>query len=143
MRVERLSTAAELLAAATPFLVEHEVPHGLLLGLAGDAAAAGSAIAYAAVVRDGGGAVVGAALRTHDIVVLSREGAPGAAAALARDASGADAHPPAVTRAHVPEGSAEAFVAAAGADRWRTVRREGIHELRAVVPPRPVPGAMR
>jgi hypothetical protein len=144
LHVERVPTAAALLAAATPFLVAHEAQHGLMLGVAGDAAAAGTPIAYAAVVRDAaeGGTVVGAALRTHEILVVARGGAPGVAAALARDAVRADVPPPPVARALVPAESADAFAAASGVV-WRTVRREGIHELRAVVPPRPVPGAMR
>ena len=145
VRVERLATATAFLAAATPFLVEEEARHGLMLGVAADTARAETPVAYAAVARDRAGAVVGAALRTHDILLVAREGARGVAAALARDALGPDLAP-GVLRVLVPDASADAFAAAARAASgaaWHALQRQGIHELRAVVPARPVAGAMR
>jgi uncharacterized protein len=141
MRVDTVTTAAAFAEVATPFLATHEVEHGLMLGLARAAADAGTPIAWSAVARDGAGAVVGATLRTHDTVLLSREGVPGAAAALARDAL-APALAPGVARAGLPAALADAFAAASGV-AWRTERGLWIHELRAVVPPPPVPGARR
>lgn len=149
VRVERLATAAAFVDAATPFLVEEEARHGLMLGVAADAAREGWPIAYAAVARDGAGTVVGGALRTHDILLVAREGGRGVAAALARDALAPELAA-GVLRVLVPDASADAFAAAAraasGAEssaRWRALQRQGIHELRAVVPPPPVAGAMR
>ena len=81
----RLLDASAFLREAGPFLVEREAEHNLMLGLAGrlvDDPDAYGEPAYAAVVRDHGGTVVAAALRTPPFNLILSETAEAPAVGL-------------------------------------------------------------
>ncbi|HEY5060869.1 MAG TPA: GNAT family N-acetyltransferase, partial [Gemmatimonadaceae bacterium] len=129
------ASLAEFVDRAAPFLSRHEAENGLMLGVAlADPTPAPDA--YCGVALDGT-AVVAAALRTDTKLILSREGVPGAMAALAADA--------ATSRNEQilgPLASVEWFAVASG-QAWSVVMSQGIYECRDVVVPRGVAGVRR
>lgn len=141
MYIEHPPSPLAFAAAVTPFLAEHEVEHGLLLGLLGTAAASTRPRwAYAALVRADDGAVAGVALRTADKLLVSRA-TPAAAACVARDAL-SDAYRTAVRTVLGPPGTLDPFVAASGS-AWRCTMRQGVYAVHTVISPPSVPGARR
>ena len=131
VRVERPSTISDFYTAARGFLLEHEAEHGLMLSVA-SAFLVAPAGAYWSLARTREGEVVAAALRTIPKMMLSREGLPGAIAAIAdhaRDASFASIIG--------PWPSLESFAAAFGGS-WRRGHHHVVYECRSVhLPPSP------
>jgi predicted GNAT family acetyltransferase len=89
--LERIDDPATFVRAAFPFLLEHEAEHSLMLGLAGRAVDAPDAYdepAYEVVIRDEGGAVAAAALRTPPFnLIVSDTALPDAVDLLVEDAA--------------------------------------------------------
>jgi uncharacterized protein len=135
MQISRPLSLPEFTTLAEPFLSQHEAEHGLMLGVAA-ATSSPAADAYWAIVVDRG-AIVGAGLRTGTRLIVSREGAVGAMAALARDAVSPHLHD-----VLGPRQAVESFVLATGGS-WHTVIEQGIYECRAPAPPSNVAGARR
>lgn len=152
MRVERPPDAAAFLRNATPFLVEREAQHCLMLGVAGNIARGALDMppdGYYGVVRDEAGTVVAAALMTppwHLVVSeVDAERIPAVTHALAADLATSPSNT--VVRGVLgPIPVAEAF-----ADAWcgprhleRTVSmREHIYRLDRLIEPPPIEGAAR
>jgi uncharacterized protein len=135
MNIVRPASLAEFVDLAAPFLSRHEAEHGLMLGVAmADPTPAPDA--YWGVALDQT-SVVAAALRTDTKLILSREGVPGAMAALAADAASLRNE-----QLLGPLASVERFAAASG-PAWSVVMSQGIYECRDVVVPRGVPGVRR
>ncbi len=146
----RFADPAAFHERVVPFLLQHEAEHNLLLGIAGQLAArpdAWGGAPYQAVIEAGAdGEIVAVAQRTPPFnVVLSRIDEAWLAAAV--DAFVADLRhaQPDLAGVLAPTRGAEAFATAwtGGAVAWRVNRAERIFELREVVAPRGVPGAMR
>jgi predicted GNAT family acetyltransferase len=135
VEVYRPASLTEFLELGGSFLTEHEAEHGLMLGVASSASTP-AADAYWALVLHGG-CVVAAGLRTGDKLIVSRENAGGAVAALARDAL----QPP-LRSVLGPPASVAAFTAAS-ARPWRLRMAQRIYENRIVVPATGVPGSRR
>jgi predicted GNAT family acetyltransferase len=135
MQISRPPSLPEFTRLAESFLSQHEAEHGLMLGVAA-ATTNPAADAYWAIVLDRG-AAVGAGLRTGTRLIVSREGAIGAMAALAHDAVGPHLHD-----VLGPRQAVESFVLATGGS-WQTVMEQGIYECRAPTLPSNVPGARR
>ncbi len=135
MEICRPASLTAFLELAGSFLAEHEAEHGLMLGVAASTATP-PADAYWSLVLDQK-RVVAAGLRTEDKLIVSRERAGGAVAALARDAL-----QPALRSVLGPPQSVAAFTAASGRP-WRLRMAQRIYENRAVVPPTDVPGRRR
>jgi predicted GNAT family acetyltransferase len=135
MRLLRPAALAEFADRVGPFLLRHEVEHGLMYGVATGARRVADD-AYWALVADGGD-VVAAALRTDTKLLLSREEQPGAMALIAADA----ASPRLDALCGVP--ASVHAVAAATRLRWISAMAQGIHECRAVEYRPNVPGRMR
>lgn len=130
LHVERPPSLADFYAATEGFLLEHEAEHGLMLSVA--SAPSVAADAYWSLARAPDGKVVAAALRTMPKMMLSREGVPGAMAAIAADARDAG-----FTSIIGPWLSLESFAAAFGSD-WRRGHDHVMYECRAVqLPPSP------
>ena len=123
--VERPASIPEFHAKVRQYLVEHEAEHGLMLSVA-FATLITPAESYWAVARARDGHVVAAALRTMPKMMLSREGAPGAMAALAEDARQAN-----FDSIIGPRASLESFAAAFGGT-WRPTHRHVLYECRTV-----------
>ena len=134
--VERPPTIPEFYNEAREYLLEHEAEHGLMLSVA-FAALVAPADSYWSIVRTTGGRVVAAALRTIPKMMLSREGMPGAMAALAEHAKQAS-----FESILGPWESLEAFAAAFGGN-WRRTRDHVLYECRSVTEQPPVLGARR
>lgn len=130
MHLVRPSTLQEWSDLAAAFLLAQEAEHGLMLGLAARPAPPGS---YWSLVMDDTEVVL-AALRTRELLLLSREARPGAAALVA-----ADTDPAGVLG---PLDVVDAFTLAAGGT-WRKGYSQRVHELRRVTPARPVQGRRR
>ena len=135
MKIVRPASLAEFVDLAAPFLSRHEAEHGLMLGVA-MAAPTPAADAYWGLAIDGS-SVAAAALRTDTKLILSREGAPGAIAALAADAASARNQ-----QILGPAASVDRFAIATG-HPWSAVMSQGIYECRDVVVPSSVPGIRR
>lgn len=135
MRVVRPATIDEWIRLATPFLVEHEAEHGILLGVAMSTPSP-KPEAYWALVMDGE-RVVAAGLRTSERLIVSREAAAGAIACLATEAMS-----PATHAVLGPKAEAAAFVAATPY-AWTKGMAQRVYELRTVVAQPPSPGAHR
>ena len=123
--VERPASIPEFYAEVRQYLLEHEAEHGLMLSVA-FATLIAPAESYWALARARHGYVVAAALRTMPKMMLSREGAPRAMAALAADARQAN-----FESIIGPWSSLESFSAAFGG-RWRPTQRHVLYECRAV-----------
>lgn len=135
MKIVRPPSLADFVDLAAPFLSRHEAEHGLMLGVAmADPAPAPDA--YWGLAMDGT-SVGAAALRTDTKLILSREGVPGAMAALAADASSAR-----TWQVLGPPASVQQFAAASGR-AWSARMSQGIYECRDVVTPRGVSGIRR
>ena len=143
MEVRRAASVPEFMALAGAFLEAREAEHNLIFGICSQIEADPTQYEiqpYLATVLDGD-RVVGAAIQTPPWrVVLSMFDRPEAAALIAADLQGS-----AVPGAVGPTESAAAFAAA-----WHghaggqppIHRHERSFRLRAVIPPRPAPGAM-
>lgn len=135
MHVLRPDSLPGWLDRARPFLRRREAEHGLLLGLAENAADPPPGAVWALVLDEGD--VVAAALGLReDRLVLST--GPAAAHALLAPALLAPAHRQVVG----PPDALQAFLAAGGRPH-RPAMAQGVHELRELIPPPPVPGAAR
>ena len=142
MRVQQLETVEGFLDAAEPLLLADEARHNLMLGVASTLRTQPGLYpaAHFWIVRDDGGAVVGAAQETPPFnVILAQPGADGVLEALAT----AMEDIPGVTAA-VPE--VDVF-----AERWCAAREasprvdveQGVYALEAVAPVPPASGGMR
>jgi predicted GNAT family acetyltransferase len=144
--VERFSTAAQLLAAARPFLAEREAEHNLIFGICANLTAdpgVSSGPPYLAVVRNGGRVTAAALMTPPWNVVLSCTADPSAVAALAADLAILGVAVPGTTG---PVEEARAFAAAwcpPHGLRSRVAVAERIYRLERVVPPVGVPGRVR
>jgi uncharacterized protein len=135
MQLVRPATLTDFVAQASPFLLEHEAEHGLMLGVA-LATETLAPTGYCALVTDGGG-VVGTALRTGARLIVSRQGAAGAMALIAADS----VHPECYTVLG-PEAAVDDFVASSPLD-WRRGMTQGIYENRHVIGGRAARGQFR
>ncbi len=131
--VERPASIPDFYREAREYLLEHEAEHGLMLSVAFSTLIA-PAESYWSLARARDGHVVAAALRTMPKVMLSREGAPGAMAALAEDARQAK-----FDSIIGPRQSLESFAAAFGGT-WRSTHRHVLYECRSVQTPPVAPG---
>jgi hypothetical protein len=143
LRLDRYASAADFLAAAGPWLAAREAEHNLILGIA--ATARDNPGMYLdpwfALVTDGGSPVA-AALRTPPWnLVLSEVDDERALDVLVADRRDT-ALPGVVGRPDVATAFAARWVIARGGRYWIEME-ERIFELSEVIPPRPVPGAMR
>ncbi len=147
----RFTDPAAYLERVTPFLLDHEAEHNLLLGIAGQLAARpdawGVVPPYQVVVEDGSGAAVAVAQRTapHNLVVSRIEPAWREVAldAIARAAAADDPETPGVLGPlEEARGLADRWVRMRGG-RWTETRAERIYELDAVTAPTRPPGAIR
>lgn len=147
LHVERLTDASTFLATAGPFLERREAEHNLLFGIAANlvrdpARPMSGPPVFAVVRRDQD--IVAAALMTPPFnLVVSCTDDGEAVPALAQELVAAGVSVPGVT---APRDVARAFV-----DAWdpgtsgspsRTIA-ERIYRLERLIPPRPVPGAVR
>ena len=123
--VDRPATIPDFYSEARDFLLENEAEHGLMLSVAAGTLVA-PADAYWALARDSAGRVVGAALRTMPKMMLAREGAAGATAALADDARRAQ-----FQSIIGPWPSLHSFATAFGGD-WREGHHHVLYECREV-----------
>jgi len=142
MHVESFSSLYEFHRVAVALLSDHETEHGLLLGVSRAAQAGGAppdAYAVAIIVDE---APVAVALRTTSKLLLSCEAHDGAARMLAGHALARLSVPHSVLG---PPGAVAAYAAEAEREGLtaKTLLKQGIYELRAVVPPPTVPGARR
>jgi predicted GNAT family acetyltransferase len=129
--VERPTSISDFYDEARPYLLGHEAEHGLMMSVA-FAALLVPPDAYWALVRNPEHEVVAAALRTIPKMMLSREGSPGAMAALAENARAAN-----FESIIGPWSSLESF-AAAFPGRWRQSHHHVVYECRSVrMPPMP------
>ena len=135
MELIKPPTLSEFRRLIQPFVVAHEAEHGLIYGIAGTSAPPADAYC-AAVVEEN--VVVAAAVRTLAKMALSREGAPGAIAVIARDA----VRDPGLHGLLGPAGSLRAFANASGR-RWQDGRGSTIYDCRSVVEPPPGIGSRR
>jgi len=140
MQLFKPGSISEFLALATPFLLQHEIEHALMLGIATATAADAGSGAYYALSVSGAG-VVGAALRTSVKLLLSREGQPGAVVPFVLDTVR-----PGENIVLGPSGSVHAFADVVSRTFGCTVREgtpQRIYDIRQVIPPVGVPGARR
>jgi len=129
LRVERPASIPDFYKEARDYLLEHEAEHGLMVSVA-SAMLVAPAESYWSVVRTPDGQVVGAALRSMPKMMLSREGAPGAMAAIAEDAHEAN-----FDSIIGPRPSLQSFAAAFGG-RWQQLgKRRTPHGLRGTTTP--------
>ena len=135
MELIKPSTLSNFGRLIEPLVLAHEAEHGLIYGIAG--ASPPPADAYCALVVDGD-AVVAAAIRTIDKMVLSREETPGAITLIARDAI----HDPGLRGLLGPPQSLRAFVEATGRE-WNAGRGSTIYECRNVIAGNPTAGVRR
>ena len=143
-RLRRYDDVDEYLAAATPFLIEREAEHNLIFGVAStlrEDPGQYTGPAYLATVHEGG-RVVAAALRTPPFrLVLSEMDDRRAIELLARDTLEHD-----LPGVNGPADIVREFVAkreSLGGPPAALEVGERVYRLRKVIPPRPVPGAMR
>lgn len=139
MRLVHPATLSDFVRLASPFLLEHEAEHGLMLGVAAECVEPQPG-AYWVLVVSGDDRPIGAALRTSDRLILSRMPAD-AAALVAHDAL----RPEIATQLRGVLGPPEAvsvFIVASGSS-WRDGIAHRIYECREVVPPTDVPGECR
>jgi predicted GNAT family acetyltransferase len=144
MEVRRYDHVDAFLAAATPYLTEHEAEHNLIFGVAStlrDDPGQYTGPAYLATVEDGD-RVVMAALRTPPFsLILSETEEPDATRLLARDTLEFD-----LPRVQGPVDVVREFVSirqSLGGPEAEWVLGERIYRLTQVIPPRPVSGFMR
>ena len=123
--VDRPATIPDFYSEARDFLLENEAEHGLMVSVA-DRTLVAPADAYWALARDSAGRVVAAALRTMPKMMLAREAAAGAIAALAEDARRAQ-----FQSIIGPWPSLHSFATAFGGD-WREGHHHVVYECRAV-----------
>ena len=129
--VERPPTIPDFHKEVRDYLLGHEAEHGLMLSVAASALIA-PVDSYWALVRNSRQQVVAAALRTIPKMILSREGASGAIAALADHARQAS-----FESILGPWPSLEEFAAAFGGS-WHPTHHHVLYECRAVqLPPLP------
>jgi predicted GNAT family acetyltransferase len=148
MRLTRVETAAEFMAHAGPFLMEHEDEHNLMLGLCATLVRQPEVYAegaYLAVVTEGDG-VVTAALRTppYNLVLARVANDAGAAhALLAEDVRERYGTLPGVSgRADLARLFAEAWQSLTG-EPYQLTLHEYFYRLDRLVPPPSVPGRLR
>lgn len=136
MEIRRHTDPVAYEALVTPLLMADEARFNLELAVLGRVARgeAGPDEPLLLSVHDGD-ALVGAAIRTPPFNLLVAAVPTGAMAALAEEAGDV----PGVLGS--VEGT-EAFANATGR-RWEVSRGQGVYRLRALVDPRPVPGALR
>jgi hypothetical protein len=144
LRLRRYADVEAFLDAATPYLIEREAEHNLILGVASnlrDDPGQFTGPAYLATVHDDD-RVIAVALRTPPFrLVLSETDDARAVDVIARDTLALD-----LPGAQGPVDIVRAFVAArhsAGGPAAQRQLGERIYRLRDVSPPRPVPGVMR
>lgn len=139
MRLVHPATIGDFVHDASPFLLEHEAEHGLMLGVAAECVEPRPE-AYWAIVAGDDGRPIGAALRTSDRLILSRMPA-NAAALIAHDALR-----PEVARGLLgvlgPPDAVSVFTVASGI-AWRDGIAHRIYECREVAPPVNVRGECR
>jgi GNAT superfamily N-acetyltransferase len=166
VRLIRFADPAAFSARAVPFLVRHEAEHNLLLGITGGLVRAGAGPAragapgrrpYLALLEDErDGAVLAVAVRSPDLLVLSRiapEAAPEALSAIAADlaaggdpGAGGDSPAPPLPGVRGPAAMALAFAgrwSAAGGPAFRRSMAMRIYQLDRVTPVAGVRGALR
>lgn len=135
MELIRLGSLPDFITLASPFLLEHEAEHGLMLGVA-MATEPSAPAAYCALANDSG-AVVAAALRTNTRLIVSREGKGGAMAMIAADSVAPDCD---VVLG--PVAAVDAFVASSEL-RWERGMAQGIYENRHLTAGPSVQGRFR
>lgn len=141
MEIAHPATPAEFAAAVTPYLAQHEIEHGLLIGLVGAGRASPPPRwAYAALARDDE-RVAAVGLRTDDRLVLSRATSDHALPLLARDAL-AEGRAAGLRMVNGPPASVAAFAAASGS-AWRVTMRQGVYAVHTLLPPPTPAGAHR
>lgn len=138
MQLDRAPTLAEFLRDVSPFLMQHEAEHGLMIGVALDCDPAPPS-AYWAIVHDDDGAVIAAALRTTEKLILSRMLRAGAAARIAESAMRERPDIPGVLG---PPDAVHEFAERAGGV-WHDGLAHRIYECRDVRAPSNVVGACR
>lgn len=135
MELVRPASLADFIDLASPFLLEHEAEHGLMLGVAMSADRSAPPL-YCGVVADNDG-VVAAALRTNTRLIVSREGTNGAMKLIA-----ADSVHPECNAVLGPVDSVAAFVDSSEL-RWNRGMAQGIYENRNVTDAPIVQGRFR
>lgn len=138
MIVEHSASLADFVRDVSPFLMRHEAEHGLMLGVAAECDPV-PPTAYWAAVRGDDGAVIAAALRTTEKLILSRMERPGAAALIADSVRG---HAPEIPGVLGPPSAVSEFTERLGGE-WRDGIAHRIYECRRVVPPAGVHGSVR
>lgn len=138
MKLHRARSLAGFLRDASPFLLEHEAEHGLMIGVAADCDPVPPS-AYWAIVRDAEGTLVAAALRTTEKLMLSRARRPGATALIAESVA---CNATAVPGVLGPPDVVHEFVERAGGE-WQDGIAHRIYECRHVQPPAGVAGTCR
>ena len=138
MIVEHSASLADFVRDVSPFLMHHEAEHGLMLGVAAECDPV-PPTAYWAVVRDEDGAIVAAALRTTEKLILSRMEQAGAAALIADSVR---EHVPKIPGVLGPPNAVAEFADRLGGE-WCDGIAHRIYECRRVVPPQGVRGAAR
>jgi len=136
LRVERPASIPDFYTEARSYLLDHEAEHGLMLSGA-FATLVAPAESFWSLVRGRDDKVVAAALRTIPKMMLSREGVPGAMAALA--ASARDARFESILG---PWTSLEPFASAFGGE-WKATHHHVLYECRSVQPAPRVAGRRR
>jgi uncharacterized protein len=144
MRLDRYESASDFLAAAGPWLERREAEHNLIFGIAStlrDQPELYPEQPFLATVGDAGRILL-AALRTPPWnLVLSELDDDRALDLLVADLSGLDV-PGIVGAPDVATGFANRWIAVNGGG-WEIGMDERVFQLAAVIPPRPVRGAMR
>lgn len=118
--------------------MRHEAEHGLMIGVAADCDPV-PPTAYWAIVRDDGGGIVAAALRTTEKLILSRAERAGAATLIAESVLEQAPDIPGVLG---PPDAVDELIACMGGE-WRDGIAHRIYECRHVEPPTGVPGTAR
>lgn len=139
MRLVHSATMGDFVRDVSPFLLEHEAEHGLMLGVAAECVEPRPEAYWVMAVGDDDRPVA-AALRTSDRLILSRMPAD-AAALIAHDALRLDVAQ-ALRGVLGPPDVVSVFVVASGV-AWRDGIAHRIYECREVAPPEGVPGECR
>lgn len=145
LRLDRYSSAAAFLGAAGPYLQAREAEHNLLLGIAGrlrdEPGVYDEGPPLFATVADGD-RIVAAAMRTPPYNLILSEVEEGAAVDLLADGLTDEELPGAVGPPDAVRRFAERWTQWSGGG-WKVQLEERIFRLARLLPPRPVPGAMR
>jgi predicted GNAT family acetyltransferase len=144
LRLRRYDDVDAFLDVATPYLVEREAEHNLIFGVAStlrDDPSQYTGPAYLATVHDGDRVVAAALSTPPHRLVLSEMDDPRAIEAIARDTLEID-----LPGVQGPVDVVREFVSmrqSVGGPAAEREMGERVYRLRAVIPPRPVPGVMR